>query len=294
VPSWELQDAEQRSAVLETQDVIRQLASGNVGVYAKVRQVGEAKWREIPQVPEFYTLCPWVNPKFASNDKVLSLIGHVSIGNDLQRLVGDSARVRASQDFYIKTGFHAPIFDAQFPGLASVTGKIHRLWDDFWVGALVSPPRLSIEDVGRPFVLYLFAINADRKRREHELHAYDYPIPDDQMVNLSFSVPAGGVALHKVRVPVSRDKGAGVHVLTLRNVSTSDKIAKGALVGALTLGSVIYKQGHRSFGVSLQVLSGPATTAPPAPVEQGKVCVKCGRMNSSASRFCENCGNALG
>jgi len=295
VASWEVQDAEQKSeVVLETQDVIRQLASGNVGIYARVRQSGESQWKPISQIPEFYTLCPWVNPQYESNDKIQGLGGYISLGNDVQKLISVSARVRATKDFYTKVGFHVPIYDEEFQGVVNINGKINRLWDNFWVGPILSPARLSISDVGHPFLLRLFAINTDKKRQEHQLHPHDYPIPDDQMAGLTISVPAGGMVVHKVRIPVDKGKGVGVHVLTFRNVSTGDKIAKGALVGALTLGTVVYKQGHRSFGISLQVVEGPTASAPAPPVVQGKICVKCSRMNSSTAQFCAGCGNRLG
>jgi len=234
-------------------------------MYSKVRRVGESQWIQISQVPELNALCAFVNPKFASNSKVLSLPGRAIITNDMQKLIDTSARARANPLFYTKQGFWVPIFNQQFLGIASVPCQINRMWDNFWVGALVSPPQISLSVEGAAFTLYLFAINTDTSKQEHELHSYDYPIPDDQTGNFSFSIPAGVVTLHRVRIPVSKEKGAGDHVLTMRNVSTSGKVAKGVLVGALTLGSVVYKEGHRSFGITLKVLPPNVAPVPPAP-----------------------------
>ena len=262
---WEVQDAEQKSvASLESQGIFERLASAELGMYSKVRRPGESQWVQISQVPELNTLCAFVNPKFASNSKILSLPGRVVITNDLQKLIDASTRVRAGPVFYTKQGFYAPIFDQKFLGFGSAPCQIYRLWDNFWVGALVSPAQLSIGNEGASFVLYLFAINTDTGKQEHEIHSYDYPIPDDQTDNFSFSVPAGVVVLHRIRIPVSKEKGVGDHVLTLRNVSTSGKVAKGALVGVLTLGSVVYKEGHRSFGITLRVLPPNVAPVPPA------------------------------
>jgi hypothetical protein len=266
---WEVQDAEQKSVVsLEAQEIFERLASGEMGMYSKVRRAGESQWIQVSQVPELNTLCSFVNPKFASNSKNISLPGQVVITNDVQKLIAASARIRAAPLFYTKLGFYAPIFDRQFVGIASVSSRINRMWDDFWVGALVSPAQVSLGNESASFLLYLFAINTDTSKQEHELHSYDYPIPDDQTSNFSFSVPAGVVMLHRIRIPVSKEKGAGDHVLTLRNVSTSGKVAKGALVGVLTLGSVVYKEGHRSFGITLRVLPPNIAPAPSASATQ--------------------------
>ena len=261
----DVQDAEQKSVTsLEAQEILQRLASRELGMYSKVRRAGEPQWTQVSQIPELNTLCAFVNPKFASNSKVLSLPGRVIVTNDMQKLIDVSARARASPLFYTKQGFWAPIFDQQFHGVASVSCQIYRMWDNFWVGALVSPAQLSLGTEGASFTLYLFAINTETSKQDHELHSYDYPIPEDQTGNFSFSVPAGVVALHRIRIPVSKEKGAGDHVLTLRNVSTSGKVAKGVLVGALTLGSVVYKEGHRSFGITLRVLPPNVAPVPPA------------------------------
>lgn len=292
--AWEVESPGQKAASMETQDVVRALAEGNLGMYAKVRRVGESHWTPITQTQEFYALCAFVNQKFASNSKVLSMNGNVVISNDLQRLVGASARIRASQDFYSRVGFCAPIFDPQFPGIVSTTGKIFRLWDNFWVGSLLTPAQATTAE-GSSFLLLPYAINTDSSRQEHELHSYDYPIPGDQKGNLAFAVPAGAIVLHRVRIPVSRDKGEGVHTLELRNTSRSDKVAKGALVASLTLGSVIYKGGHRGFSIPLRVVSPQAASAPPpTPAAPGRICVRCGNLNAPTARFCAKCGNNLG
>ena len=264
--SWDVQDAEQKSVTsVETPEIFKRLALRELGMYSNVRRTGESQWVMVSQVPQLNTLCAFVNPKFASNSKVLTLPGHVVLTNDLQKLVATSARIRAGPEFYSKQGFFAPIYDQQFLGFGSASSRIYKLWDNFWVGTLLSPPQLSLGKEGASFVLYVFAINTDTSKQEHEIHPYDYPVPDDQAANFSFSVPAGVVTLHRVRIPVSKDKGAGDHMLTLKNVSTSGKVAKGVLVGALTLGSVVYKEGQRSFGVPLRVLPESAATVPAAP-----------------------------
>jgi len=264
--SWDVQDADQKSmSNLETQGVVGALAAGNLGMYAKVRRTGESQWNPVYQTQEFFALCAFVNQKFASNSKQLSMNGNIAISNDLQRLIAMSARIKGSPDFYNRVGFCAPIYDAQFPGSASIGGKIFRLWDDFWIGSVLTPAQATTAE-GSSFLLFVYAINTDSKRQEHELHSYDYPIPDDQKSNLTFAVGGGGIATHRVRIPVARDSGEGVHTLTFRNASTSDKLAKGALVGALTLGSVIYKGGHRGFSMQLRVVAPQAVPKPVAPV----------------------------
>ena len=165
------------------------------------------------------------------------------------------------------------------------------------MGSLLTPAQASYAtDGSSSFLLYLFALNFNTSRQEHDLHPYDYPIPKEEVRKLTFPVPAGGWVLNKVRIPVAKEKGAGVHVLTFRTASTADKVGKGVLVGALTLGSVVYKQGHRGFSISLRVVPPTrlGSTTPMTTNAQGKICLRCNSLNSSAARFCSKCGNNLG
>ena len=274
-------------------DVLKLISQGKIGTYAQARLSGQSpeQWRRIFEYPEFYVLGAYINPTYSSSSKIGEISGTLCVRKDVRNLIDVSKRVHESPDFS-NVGFYLPVLGEED---FTANTRIFRLWDDFWTTGTVRPNPTT---QGSSLTIYLFAINSSEKHQSHELHPSDFPVRDYQSDKLSFSLGPGEWGMSKLPIQLPLNFKLGLHVMSFRTSSGAEKLAKSALIGAATLGSFIYRPGHKGFSLSFEVRAGTVVPSLQHALynqySSGSLfCNYCGIRMGPGALYCPRCGSAI-
>jgi len=245
---WEVNDVDIPLARLPAEHVLGLACQGRLGFHSQVRRPGEPTWTRAIQRPEFGYGFPHLN-WLRTNPKAEEVAGVAVVSPDLGRTLY-FARKAASNPEVGKLGFW---FAAHVPWAAAPlrrNARLFQMWYGFYLAPIVES---AIVKPGGWVNVYMAAFNATDKPQQHAVVATDTAVSVEAERNLMFALGPWKWTVQGVSFPA--DPSPGWHQIGFHSASAEARGATALAVGVLTLGSLIYVPGIKSFVLQYGVLT---------------------------------------
>lgn len=255
--TWAVSDGGPSPWTMTTEQVLDSLFARRLSVQALAWQDASHSWVPLDRVPEFAPACASV--PFRQAKQLPAEVNGFAALMPTRELLLEMGRTFRSDAVFPRLGFFLPAWIPE-PSFSLVRrAQLFQLWPG-WYATCILPSRIL--KPASPLVMCLIALNLSSAHDRHTINPTGLSVPPSLDASFTFDLEPNHWDAR--RIALAPDPKPGDHKLEFRSTTTGAKVAKAAAIGIATLGTVIYKPGHKGFVTSYRVLddAGAATLIP--------------------------------